>query len=136
MSGAATGGVLAARAGVKAMGRNAIAGGVILAAIEGVSLMLTRVIMPSVERSAQQAANATVDKLLPPRDPTRKWNTINRITSRNHPSYSMQSSTADSTSRSLPKWDTPGFAESKDHSGNSSDSDDSKKSASSSWRLW
>jgi import inner membrane translocase subunit TIM17 len=40
MSGAATGGVLAARAGIKAAGRSALAGGVILAAIEGLNIMV------------------------------------------------------------------------------------------------
>jgi hypothetical protein len=39
LSGAATGGLLAARAGLKAAGKNALVGGVILAAIEvGITL--------------------------------------------------------------------------------------------------
>lgn len=56
--------------GVKAAGRSALAGGVILAAIEGFNLLLMRVLMPSMEQQAQQAG-MPVDKLLPPRDPTR-----------------------------------------------------------------
>ena len=43
MSGAATGAVLAARAGPKAAGRNAVVGGVLLAAIEGLGIMITKV---------------------------------------------------------------------------------------------
>ena len=40
LSGAATGGILAARAGLKAAGKSALAGGVILAAIEGLNLLV------------------------------------------------------------------------------------------------
>ena len=40
MSGAATGGILAARAGMKAAGKSALAGGVILAAIEGLNIVV------------------------------------------------------------------------------------------------
>ena len=40
MSGAATGGILAARAGLKAAGKSALVGGVILAAIEGLNLLV------------------------------------------------------------------------------------------------
>mmetsp|Transcript_49353 Transcript_49353/g.139749 ORF Transcript_49353/g.139749 Transcript_49353/m.139749 type:complete len:179 (+) Transcript_49353:108-644(+) len=43
MSGAATGAVLAARAGPKAAGKNALMGGVLLAAIEGLGIMITKV---------------------------------------------------------------------------------------------
>ena len=42
LAGAATGGMLAARAGVKAIARNAIAGGVILALIEGLQIVLMK----------------------------------------------------------------------------------------------
>lgn len=40
MSGAATGGILAARAGMKAAGKSALVGGVILAAIEGLNIVV------------------------------------------------------------------------------------------------
>lgn len=40
MSGAATGGILAARAGLKAAGKSALVGGVILAAIEGLNILV------------------------------------------------------------------------------------------------
>merc|ERR1719253_2449116 len=42
VSGAATGGILAARAGPKVMGQSALVGGVLLALIEGMSIMITR----------------------------------------------------------------------------------------------
>ena len=59
------------------MGRNAVAGGVILAAIVGVSLLVSRVVMPALEKQFQEdAAGAAIvkkkDKLLPPVDPARK----------------------------------------------------------------
>lgn len=41
-SGALTGGVLASRSGVRAMGKSAAVGGVLLALIEGVSIAITR----------------------------------------------------------------------------------------------
>jgi hypothetical protein len=64
---------LAARAGVKAAGRSAVVGGVILAAIEGLNLLLMRVLMPSIEKQ-QQEQGIEVDKLNPPVDPTRPRN--------------------------------------------------------------
>ena len=45
LSGAATGGILAARAGMKAAGKSALVGGVILAAIEGLNLVVVSVCM-------------------------------------------------------------------------------------------
>lgn len=70
ISGAATGGILAARAGFKAAGRSALAGGVILAAIEGLNVLLMRVLMPQMEKAAQQQG-VPVDRLEPPVDPYR-----------------------------------------------------------------
>lgn len=70
LSGATTGGILAARAGMKAAGRSALAGGVILAAIEGLNLVLMRVLMPSMEQQ-QSEGMVQVDTLLPPNDPSR-----------------------------------------------------------------
>lgn len=82
MSGALTGGVLAMRAGVKAAARNAVGGGVILAAIEGLNIALQRVLMPLLQEKAE-AAGLPVDDLDPPLDPfssyrkkTRLWDPI------------------------------------------------------------
>jgi hypothetical protein len=50
-AGALTGGTLAARAGIKAIGKNAAIGGVLLALIEGLSVLMTR---QSTESPAQQ----------------------------------------------------------------------------------
>lgn len=69
-SGAATGGLLAARAGIKAAGKNALVGGVILAAIEGLNIVVTRALMPMLEEK-QAAAGMVVDTLEPPVDPLR-----------------------------------------------------------------
>ena len=57
------------------MGRSALAGGAILAAIEGVSLLVSRVIMPAIEKQYQQGELGPVvkkDKLIPPVDPAKK----------------------------------------------------------------
>lgn len=62
MSGAMTGGVLAARAGVKAAGKNALVGGVLLALIEGLGIMITRMTAPSAIPGAES------DLLAPPMD--------------------------------------------------------------------
>ncbi|CAH2241345.1 jg15545 [Pararge aegeria aegeria] len=43
MSGALTGGILAARNGVPAMAGSALVGGILLALIEGIGIMLTRI---------------------------------------------------------------------------------------------
>jgi mitochondrial import inner membrane translocase subunit TIM17 len=47
MSGAATGGILAARAGPKAVASGAAVGGILLALIEGMSIMLGRALSPA-----------------------------------------------------------------------------------------
>jgi len=73
ISGAATGGILAARAGAKAAGKSALAGGVILAAIEGLSVVLTRVILPKMEQQQQdQMGGIKLDRLEPPVDLRRR----------------------------------------------------------------
>lgn len=71
-SGAAAGGLLAARAGLKAAGRNALMGGVILAAIEGLNVVVSRVVMPMMEKK-QLEAGMPVDLLDPPVDPLRPY---------------------------------------------------------------
>jgi hypothetical protein len=45
-----TGGILAARAGFKQMVKNAVVGGVILGLIEGVSIGVSRVLLPMYEK--------------------------------------------------------------------------------------
>lgn len=61
ISGAATGGILAARNGVAAMTGSAIIGGVLLALIEGVGILFTRL-------SADQFKNPSPQE--PPQDPS------------------------------------------------------------------
>lgn len=51
-SGATTGGILAARAGWKAMGKNAIIGGVLLAMIEGMGVMMQKMLAPPEPQQA------------------------------------------------------------------------------------
>jgi hypothetical protein len=70
MSGAATGGLLAARAGLKAAGKNALVGGVILAAIEGLQIVVARVLQPWMEKREMEKGNV-IDMLEPPVDPLR-----------------------------------------------------------------
>lgn len=66
MSGAATGAVLAARAGPKAAGRNAVVGGVLLAAIEGLGIMITKMTGPPMPTAEDFAAQGAHDPLDPP----------------------------------------------------------------------
>jgi len=70
MSGAATGGLLAARAGLKAAGKNALVGGVILAAIEGLQIVIARVMAPWLEKRELEKGKQ-IDMLEPPVDPLR-----------------------------------------------------------------
>lgn len=73
ISGAATGGLLAARAGLKVAAKNAAIGGVILAAIEGLNVVVSRVLMPWIEKRSQDPAMiSSVDRLDPPVDPLRR----------------------------------------------------------------
>lgn len=71
-SGAATGGLLAARAGLKASGKSALVGGVILAAIEGLNIVVTRLAMPFMEQKQLEAGHQ-IDYLDPPVDPMRPY---------------------------------------------------------------
>eukprot|EP00621_Florenciella_sp_RCC1693_P003959 CAMPEP_0182532090 /NCGR_PEP_ID=MMETSP1323-20130603/10832_1 /TAXON_ID=236787 /ORGANISM="Florenciella parvula, Strain RCC1693" /LENGTH=222 /DNA_ID=CAMNT_0024741769 /DNA_START=104 /DNA_END=769 /DNA_ORIENTATION=- len=66
MSGAATGAVLAARAGPKAAGKNALMGGVLLAAIEGLGIMITKMTAPPMPTADDFAAQGAQDPLAPP----------------------------------------------------------------------
>ena len=63
---------MAARAGIKAAGRNALAGGVILAAIEGLNVFVSRVVFPYLEKQQEQVG-MPVDLLEPPMDPLRPY---------------------------------------------------------------
>lgn len=63
LSGAATGGVLAARAGPKAMASSALFGGIILAVIEGFGIALTKYSNPSAEEMGLMSAQ---DAVAPP----------------------------------------------------------------------
>lgn len=72
MSGAATGGVLAARAGAKAAAKNAIVGGVLLGLIEGLGIMITRLTapglppMPGADEADGSSGNLLEKQLAPP----------------------------------------------------------------------
>lgn len=66
ISGAATGGVLAARAGPRAMAQSAVVGGVLLALIEGMGIMFTKMASPPVPTAEQMAAAAAPDVTAPP----------------------------------------------------------------------
>jgi len=71
LSGAATGGLLAARAGPKAAGRNALIGGVLLALIEGLGIMINKALSPTMDPNAVGADGQPADPLAPPDDPKR-----------------------------------------------------------------
>lgn len=72
-SGFMTGGVLAARAGAKAAAKNAVVGGVILAAIEGLNIAVSRMLMPMLETKQNEATGMVIDALEPPEDPMRPY---------------------------------------------------------------
>lgn len=65
-SGAITGGILAARAGAKAMGTSALFGGVILALIEGLQVVMTGYMLPP---SAVNDMGEVQDGMCPPLSP-------------------------------------------------------------------
>lgn len=67
ISGAATGGILAARAGPKAVAQAAVVGGTLLALIEGMGIMFTRMMSPSsLPTPEEMAAMGAVDPTAPP----------------------------------------------------------------------
>ena len=66
ISGAATGGILAARAGPKAMASAAAVGGVLLALIEGMGIMFTKMTSPALPTPEDYAAAGALDPTAPP----------------------------------------------------------------------
>ena len=66
ISGAATGGVLAARAGPKAIAQAAVVGGTLLALIEGMGIMFTKMMSPAMPSPEEMAAMGAVDPTAPP----------------------------------------------------------------------
>ena len=52
-AGALTGGTLAARAGMKAIAKNALIGGVLLAVMEGIGMALSRIVQPESQHQQQ-----------------------------------------------------------------------------------
>jgi import inner membrane translocase subunit TIM17 len=65
LSGAATGGVLAARAGPKAIAQAAVVGGVLLGLIEGMGLMFTKMMAPDMA-SPEEMSGMGMDPTAPP----------------------------------------------------------------------
>ena len=68
LAGAATGGVLAARAGPKAAGKNALVGGVLLALIEGLGILITKMMAPPMA-SKDDLKHGGADPTLSPTQP-------------------------------------------------------------------
>lgn len=66
MSGAATGALLAARAGPKAAGKNALIGGILLAGIEGLGIMITKMSAPPIPTAEDMQQQNMQDPLAPP----------------------------------------------------------------------
>jgi len=66
ISGAATGGILAARAGPKAVTQAAVVGGVLLALIEGAGIMITKFMSPALQTPEEMAAAGMMDPTAPP----------------------------------------------------------------------
>ena len=62
------GGVLAARAGPKAAGKNALVGGVLLALIEGLGILITKMMAPPMA-SKDDLKHGGADPTLPPTQP-------------------------------------------------------------------
>jgi mitochondrial import inner membrane translocase subunit TIM17 len=65
-SGAITGGILAARAGPRQMASAALVGGILLALIEGMGIMFTRMMAPPVPTAADYAAAAAQQDVTAP----------------------------------------------------------------------
>ncbi|KAL7580272.1 hypothetical protein ACA910_013005 [Epithemia clementina (nom. ined.)] len=66
ISGAATGGILAARAGPQAMASGALVGGVLLALIEGMGIMISRAFAPPVPTAEDYQRAMQQDVTAPP----------------------------------------------------------------------
>eukprot|EP00941_MAST-03F_sp_MAST-3F-sp1_P006097 g6097.t1 len=81
-AGAVTGGTLAARAGPKAIARNAAVGGVLLALIEGLGVLLTNYMTPSMEMEGGLDGSGEIGlapTLAPPVDMSPESNSVNDI---------------------------------------------------------
>mmetsp|Transcript_40451 Transcript_40451/g.41266 ORF Transcript_40451/g.41266 Transcript_40451/m.41266 type:complete len:215 (+) Transcript_40451:161-805(+) len=122
LAGAATGGVLAMRAGMKSAAQSALVGGVILAAIEGLNIAVQRVIMPYMERSQQQS-NQVIDMLDPPTD---------ILTAKSIKNKDIWDSVSSMPSSST----TESFSRFEDDASSKSDSLEEPGKPASSWKIW
>lgn len=66
-AGAATGGVLAARAGYKVMAKNAAIGGVLLALIEGLGVLINQMVAPPAPSMGMEVEGAVGGSAAPPK---------------------------------------------------------------------
>ncbi len=125
-----------------------MAGGAILAAIEGLNVVLMRVLMPLMEKQ-QVEAGVEIDRLIPPVDPSRPrvprtqrkqlWEenpspsplyTNNPFANNNNSNPFATPFPPSSGSGSTGQWDTPGYRS------ESTSSPDNTQEPKSSWKCW
>lgn len=72
------------RGGLKSAGKNALVGGVLLAAIEGLNIAVSRIVMPMLEKRSNE--DIVIDMMEPPVDPMRPRASRNQTSFRQSPS--------------------------------------------------
>ncbi len=131
-AGGITGGILAARAGPKAAGKNAVIGSVILALIEGITIAVQRVVMPIFEKQNIEQG-LPVDLLEPPVDPLRA--------AANRSNIGWEASPTDD-SRAMHGFDTSSISDFDTRNDDwektqrQRESSNSSSASSSSWKFW
>lgn len=125
-----------------------MAGGAILAAIEGLNVVLMRVLMPLLEKQ-QAEAGVEIDRLIPPVDPSRPrvprtqrkqlWEenpspsplyTNNPFANNNSNPFATTPFPPSSGSSSTGQWDTPGYRS------EPTSSTETTQETKSSWKFW
>lgn len=107
MSGAATGGVLAARAGPRAAGTNALIGGVLLAAIEGLGIVLTKMFAPKLPTQEEMRAQGLQDPLEPPTPASALGGLTDIFQSSDSSGFNIFGSDSSSSSSSMSDFSAP-----------------------------
>ena len=129
------------RSGFKAAGKNAVAGRAILAAIEGVSIAVNRMLMPYIQKK-QMESGMEIDTLEPPLNPLNPYRKRKGVTEIWQPETSRALEAVPTKGfdiDSIPEFDASDdpYANPK-HGLNSSGtgSDSNNSSAKPGWKLW
>lgn len=127
------------RGGLKSAGKNAAVGGVLLAAIEGLNIAVTRYLMPMMEKQSADGLRA-VDEMLPPVDPLRPRrrkpdSSYKPLSPLSRPGPGPSAGSSGFNIDTVPDFQTDSWDSTISNNTNNSNNDDNKESKPF-WKVW